>query len=283
MEFRSTQNSIGSSRPGVVVSMILHVAVIGGLVIWSGTRGATMFIAAGEGEGGEGGGGSIQVGVTDPSEVLGFAKPVPLAFVGKDENPVNNAVLEREKRVEPEAEAVLKPEDADKPDPKSVKTNRPIIPQHERPFTGKQDQGAAPSTSAQVGHSFGNPTPSDVRGGIGIGSGGGLGVGTGLPGGSEYGRRIQQILSRNYNPPINDSAAQQFAIIILRVSRGGKILSLSGGRVSPQYFKRRSTIGIVNDAAERAILASDPLPPFPAGFLPGAQEAVAEVWFRYPK
>jgi len=242
-----------------------------------------MFIAAGEGEGGEGGGGSIQVGVTDPSEVLGFAKPVPLAFVGKEEKALNNAVLVPEKRVEPDAEAILKPEDADKPDPNTLKTNRPIIPQHERPFTGKQELGKAPSTSAQVGHTFGNPTPSDLRGGIGLGSGGGLGVGTGLPGGSEYGRRIQQILSRNYNPPINDSATTQFAIIVLRVSRGGKILSLSGGRVGSQYFKKRSTIGVVNDAAERAILASDPLPPFPAGFLPGAPEAVAEVWFRYPK
>jgi hypothetical protein len=242
-----------------------------------------MFIAAGEGEGGEGGGGSIQVGVADPSEVLGFAKPVPVAFVGKDESAVNTAVLEPEKREAPEAEAILKPEDADKPDPKSIKTNRPIIPQHERPFTGKQEMGGAPSTSAQVGHSFGNPTPSDLRGGIGIGSGGGLGVGTGLPGGSEYGRRIQQILSRNYNPPIIDSATPQFAIILLRVSRSGKILSLSGGRVASQYFRRRSAIGIVNDAAERAILASDPLPPFPVSFLPGAQEADAEVWFRYPK
>lgn len=242
-----------------------------------------MFIAAGEGEGGEGGGGSIEVGVTDPSEVLGFAKPVPLAFVGKDESAINNAALEREKRLEPEAEAILKPEDANKPDPKSIKTDRPVIPQHEKAFTGKEELGKAASATAQVGHSFGNPTPSDVRGGIGLGSGGGLGVGTGLPGGSEYGRRIQQILSRNYNPPINDSASTQFAIILLRVSRSGKILCVSGGRVGSQYFKKRSTIGIVNDAAERAILASDPLPPFPVGFLPGAQEAVAEVWFRYPK
>jgi hypothetical protein len=242
-----------------------------------------MFIAAGEGEGGEGGGGSIQVGVADPSEVLGFAKPVPVAFVGKDENPLNNAVLEAEKRKEADAEAILKPEDVEKPDPNSVKTNRPIAPQHERPFTGKQELGGATSKSLQVGHTFGNPMPSDIRGGIGIGNGGGLGVGTGMPGGSEYGRRIQQILSRNYNPPIIDSAAPQFAVILLRVSRGGKILSLSGGRVGAQYFKRRSTIGIVNDAAERAILASDPLPPFPVSFLPGAQEADAEVWFRYPK
>jgi hypothetical protein len=283
MEFRSTQTGSGSPRLGLAVSLALHAVVVVGLILWSAARGSTMFIAAGEGEGGEGGGGSIQVGVADPSEVLGFAKPVPLALVGKEPNPINNAVLEPEKKQEPEAEAILKPEDADKPDPKSIKTNRPIIPQHERPFTGKQELGGSSSPTAQVGHSFGNPTPSDVRGGIGIGNAGGSGIGTGLPGGSEYGRRIQQILSRNYNPPINDSAASQFAIILLRVSRAGKILSLSGGRVGAQYFKRRSTIGIVNDAAERAILASDPLPPFPAGFLPGVQDAVAEVWFRYPK
>jgi len=283
MEFRSGQESSSSPRLGLAVSLGLHIFVILGLFLWSTIRGSTMFIAAGEGEGGEGGGGSIQVGVADPSEVLGFAKPVPLAFLGKDETALNNAVLLPEKRKEPDAEAVLKPEDADKPDPKSIKTDRPIIPQHERPFTGKQELGKTASSQAQVGHSFGNPTPAEMRGGIGLGSGGGLGVGTGLPGGSEYGRRIQQILSRNYNPPVNDSAGTQFAVILLRVSRGGKILSLSGGRVGAQYFKKRSTIGIVNDAAERAILASDPLPPFPAGFLPGAQEAVAEVWFRYPK
>src|SRR5262249_23872431 len=277
------QSSSGSPRIGLTASLALHVIVIVGLVIWSGARGGTMFIAAGEGEGGEGGGGSIEVGVADPSAVLGFAKPVPLAFVGKDENPVNNAVLEREKRPESDAEAVLKPEDADRPDPRSIKTNRPIIPQHERPFTGKEELGKAPSASAQVGHSFGNPTPADLRGGIGLGSGGGLGVGTGLPGGSEYGRRIQQILSRNYNPPINDSAGIQFAIILLRVSRGGKILAVSGGRVGSQYFQRRWTRGIVKGASEGAKVAWDGVPRFPVGFLPGAEEAVAEVWFRYPK
>src|SRR5215813_11858386 len=124
MEFRSAQSSSGSPRIGLTASLALHVIVIAGLIIWSGIRGATMFIAAGEGEGGEGGGGSIQVGVTDPSEVLGFAKPVPLAFVGKEEKALNNAVLVPEKRVEPDAEAILKPEDADKPDPNTLKTNR---------------------------------------------------------------------------------------------------------------------------------------------------------------
>jgi len=58
---------------------------------------------------------------------------------------------------------------------------------------------------------------------------------------------------------------------------------VSGGRVGSQYFKRRCTIGIVNDAAERVILASGPLPPFPVVILPGAPDAVAELWFRYPQ
>ncbi|HKX26600.1 MAG TPA: TonB C-terminal domain-containing protein, partial [Blastocatellia bacterium] len=106
----------------------------------------------------------------------------------------------------------------------------------------------------------------------------------GLPGGSEYGRRIQQILSRNYIPPIiNDPGGKQYVIVLLRISRDGRILSLAGGRLSPNSFKQRSSIGLVNNAAERAILLSDPLPAFPNGFVMGVQEATAEIWFSYPK
>jgi len=53
--------------------------------------------------------------------------------------------------------------------------------------------------------------------------------------------------------------------------------------VSGAYIKQRSPNAQVNYAAERAVIASDPLPPFPSGFLASAQEATAEVWFRYPK
>ena len=112
-----------------------------------------------------------------------------------------------------------------------------------------------------------------------------VGAGTsGVPGGSEYGRRIQMILSRNYNPPGGyESSEQHYVIIQLRIARDGRILSLAGGRVASSYIKRRSTIDQVNYAAERAIIASNPLPPFPNGFLMSAEEAVAEIWFRYPK
>jgi outer membrane biosynthesis protein TonB len=94
---------------------------------------------------------------------------------------------------------------------------------------------------------------------------------------------IQQILSRNYNPPAIDSAEPQYVIILVKISRDGTILSISNGRVSSAFIKKRSSNALVNNAAERAVLAANPLPAFPAGFLSNAQEAVAEVWFRYPK
>jgi TonB C terminal len=92
------------------------------------------------------------------------------------------------------------------------------------------------------------------------------------------------ILSRNYNPAaMNDAGGDQYVIVQLRIARDGRILSLVNGRIASSYFKRRSGNDLINNAAERAVLASNPLPPFPNGFLMGAQEAVAEVWFKYPK
>jgi hypothetical protein len=101
---------------------------------------------------------------------------------------------------------------------------------------------------------------------------------------SAYGRMIQIILSRNFNlPATNDASGTQYVIVELRIARDGQILSLVKGRMAPGAFKQRSANDLVNDAAERAVIASNPLPPFPNGFLIGAQAAVAEIWFRYPK
>jgi hypothetical protein len=270
------------ARAGVALSVALHVLATIALVGWLRYSGTVDIVAAGPGEGGEGGGGSIEVGVADPSAILGFAQPKPISLVGDRDSEINNAKLEPEKKLEaPDAELVLTPPDKQKPDPAATRVNRPIAKQEERVFTGKDQKGGSTSTPAEVGRSYGSPTPK-VVGGVGLGSGGGLGVGTGLPGGSAYGRIIQNILSSNYNPPTQDSAPQQYVIITLRISRTGKILSLVNGRVAPSYFKQRSQLAQVNYAAERAILASN-LPPFPAGFLPGVDEAVAEIWFRYPK
>ncbi|MGH9763736.1 MAG: TonB C-terminal domain-containing protein, partial [Blastocatellia bacterium] len=186
-------------------------------------------------------------------------------------------VLEHEKEESTDADGLLPP----KPEtPNAIKTKRPVANQEERIFTPKPEFAKPQSNSAMVGRTFGSPTPAAV-GGIAVGPAG-PGVGTGLPGGSAYGRLIQQILSRNYNPPGLASARPEYVIIELHIARDGTILSVSGGRVMVKYFKRRSSVELVNNAAERAILVSK-LPPFPPDFLTGHNEAAAEIWFKYPK
>ena len=272
----------GSRGVSILLSIALHAVVIGGMIFlyqWNATR---TIVAAGEGEGGEGGGGAIEVGVTDTRAILGFAKPQPVSHLGDEDSAINNARVEHTNREPERADEVLPTTEKETPNPDALKTDRPVTNQQERIFTGKDERGRSPSQTAQVGRTFGSPTPALV-GGVGIGSGGGFGGGTGLPGGSEYGRRIQSILSRNFNPPQVETDGVQYVVIILKIARDGTILSVSNGRVSPAYFKQRSPLGQINYAAERAVLAANPLPRMPDGFLMSAQEVSAEVWFRYPK
>jgi hypothetical protein len=271
-----------SQRLGVTLSIALHAIVFAALLFSFNRIVSSEIVAAGPGEGGEGGGGSIEVGVEDKSAILGFAKPQPVSYVGDTNDPINNARVETA-RLDEASEALLPPTERDIPDPKALKTDRPVVNQQEKIFTGKEERGRSATQTAQVGRSFGTPTPTAMIGGVGIGSGGGFGSGTGLPGGSAYGRLIQGILGRNYSPPAIDSSDVQYVIIRLRIASDGRILSISGGRVASAYIKQRSSNAQVNYAAERAVIASDPLPSFPSGFLGGAQEATAEVWFRYPK
>jgi len=286
-ELRTFKNDLReanrSERFGVVLSIIFHAVIFAALFFSFNRVISSEIVAAGPGEGGEGGGGSIEVGVTDKSAILGFAKPQPVSYVGDTEDAINNTRVEKARREDADSEALLPPTEKDIPDPKSLKTDRPVVNQQERIFTGREERGKSANQTAQVGRSFGSPTPAAMIGGVGIGSGGGFGGGTGLPGGTEYGRRIQAILGRNYTPPAIDSGGVQYVIIRLRIASDGRILSVSGGRVSPAYIRQRSSNAQVNYAAERAVIASDPLPPFPSGFLGGVQEATAEVWFRYPK
>lgn len=275
-------NGDKSPRFGIVLSAAIHAIIVAGLFAVFNRGLSSQIVAAGPGEGGEGGGGSIEVGVADKSAILGFAKPQPVSYVGDTNDAINNARIETFRKEDPSSEALLPPTEKDIPDPKTLKTDRPVVNQQEKIFTGKEERGRSATTTAQVGRSFGSPTPA-MLGGVGIGSGGGFGGGTGLPGGSEYGRRIQSILGRNYTPPAIDSGGIQYVVIVIRIARDGRILSVSGGRVSPAYIRQRSSNAQVNYAAERAVIASDPLPPFPSGFLGSAQDATAEVWFRYPK
>jgi hypothetical protein len=266
-----------------LVSGLIHVLIFLAIFFWMGRMPDTIFLAAGDGEGGEGGGtGAIQVGIANASEVLGFARKQTVGFVGDDKNDtVNNERLQHMQEPE-EVEEVL-PDSKKKIDPEAKQTNLPVPTREERLWSAKVRRASSSETTATVGSTYGSLKPS-IQGGIGIGPGNGTGLGTGLPGGSEYGRRIQNILSRNFTPPNLTVNGVSNVVIYVKISRDGRIMSVVGGRVPKNYFKQSSPHEQLNYAAERAIIATaaQGLPPFPAGFLSGIQEAVAEVWFQYP-
>jgi len=279
---RQRQDSSNGITPrlGILLSIALHLAIAAALILATQRWMTTEIVAAGPGEGGEGGGGAIDVGVADATAILGFAKPQPISNIGDRDDRINNASVEHKPREE-ETDDVVPRTDKEPLDPKSVKTDKPVVNQTERIFTGKEERGKTDTTSAQVGRTYGTPTPA-MPGGVAIGSGGG--GGTGLPGGSEYGRRIQRILSGWYRPPQLDEATVQTVVIILRISRDGRILNLGDiNRFDPSSIRQRAQNALITNAAVSAINSSNPLPPIPPGTLPGVDEVSVNLIFRYPK
>jgi hypothetical protein len=267
-------------RGETLLSIAMHVALLGMLAWYFRNPLTTVIVAAGEGQGS--GQDTIEVGVVEARQ-LGFTPPRAVAFVGEEKNAANNEVVETE-APKPDSGAEVLPSTKSTPKPKEnlKTTDRPTANQTSQIVSPTPLRGGSANTNVEVGRSFGSPVPA-MTSGVGVGSGANLGAG-GVPGGSEYGRRIQMILGRNYNPPVaNDAGGMQYVVIKLRIARDGRILSLVNGRVAQSYFKQRSANDLINYAAERAVIASNPLPPFPNGFLMGAEEAVAEIWFRYPK
>jgi membrane protein involved in colicin uptake len=273
---REDSSNGATPRLGIVLSIALHLAITGALILATQQWMTTEIVAAGPGEGGEGGGGAIDVGVADATAILGFAKPQPISNLGDRDNAINNANVEHKPREE-ETEDVVPRTNKEPVDPKAIKTDKPVVNQTERIFTGKEERGKS-NASAQVGRTYGTPTPTTV-GGVAIGSG--SGGGTGLPGGSEYGRRIQRILSNSYDPP-TDLGGVQVVVINIRISRDGRILDVINNRVNPASIRQRAQNAQITTAAERAIVVSE-LPPFPQGFLPGVSEVSVNLIFRYPK
>ena len=259
----------------------MHLVILTGCALIFRQPFSQVIIAAGEGKGE----GVIEVGVVDAGQLsqFGISLPKEVSLPGNLENTPNNVSL-KTALTEPPPDAEILPSDKRQPNPKDKTTDRPVATKTDQYYSNKPLVGGSADKRIEVGTSSGSQIPSMVRG-VGVGAGGNLGA-NGVPGGSDYGRRLQNILSNNFNPPtVSDITNPQYVIIHLRIARDGRILSLAGGRLAPVYFKRRSSNDLINNAVERAVLAAqvDGLPPFPNGFLIGAQEAVAEVWFRYPK
>jgi len=260
----------------------MHLVILTGCALIFRQPFSQVIIAAGEGNGE----GVIEVGVVEASQLsqFGISLPKQVSLTGEVENTPNNEAV-KTAQTEPPPDAVILP--SDKKRQKNLKekaTDRPVDNRTDRYYSKEPLRGSSTDKNILVGPSSGSQVPSMVRG-VGIGSGANLGA-NGVPGGSDYGRRLQIILSQNFNPPtVNDISGPQYVIVHLRIARDGRILSLVGGRLAPVYFKKRSSNELINYAAERAVIAAqvNRLPPFPFDFLIGAQEAVVEVWFRYPK
>ncbi len=260
---------------------MMHGAVLGVCAWYFHSPLTTNIIAAGDGQGS--GETAIEVSTID-GRALGFTQPRTVSFTGDEPNAPNNEVVETENpKPDPKSEVLPSTNSTPKPKENLPKTDRPTANQTSQLVSATPLRGGTTNTNVEVGRTFGSQAPA-MTAGVGVSAGVNLPGATGVPGGSEYGRRIQLILSRNYNPPAtNDAGGPQYVIVQLRIARDGRILSLVNGRVAPNYFKKRSSIDLINNAAERAVIASNQLPPFPNGFLLGSQEAVAEIWFRYPK
>lgn len=259
----------------------MHGALLGVCAWYFRNPLTTDIIAAGQGSGG--GESAIEVGTVD-GKTLGFTPYSAVSYKGSDPNTPNNEVVSTA-TPPPDPNAEVLPSTKSTPDPKDKSTDRPTANQTAQLVSQTPLRGSNENTSVEVGRTVGTPVPSMTQG-VGVGPGVNLTGGpSGVPGGSEYGRRIQMILGRNYSPPPTDAGEAQYVIVQLRIARDGRILSLVNGQIPLNYFKKRSQNGLVNNAVVRAVLAAniDGLPPFPNGFLMGAQEAVAEVWFRYPK
>ena len=260
-------------RVEALLSVVMHVALLGVCAWYFRNPLTTDIVAAGEGQGS--GENVMEVSTVD-GKLLGFTPPRVVSSVGDQENTPNNELVSTA-APPPDPSAEVLPSTKPTPTPKDKLTNRPTADQTAQFVSKTPLRGGSSDTSVDIGRTFG------VQAGVGLSSGVNLGQ-NGVPGGSAYGRLIQNILSRNYNPPmLSDASGTQYVLVQLRIARDGRILSLVNGRIAPSYFKRRSANDLINNAAERAVIASNPLPPFPNGFLMNAQDGVAEILFRYPK
>jgi hypothetical protein len=224
----------------------------------------------------------MQVGVASASELFSIAPWTANATLGED---AQSAISNPELVQSPDdatADEAVRLDDRLKTTPeldKRLKTGRPMVESPARPFSAKPSNAPASGTSAIVGPTAGSPFPAVTASpGIGMGAGGGSGV----PGGSEYGRRLQQALSSHYRytPPAGTPA--RFVIVRIRLDRSGRVLSVADGRIEPSAIVKSSGNIVVDARVSGALLELNRNPiPFPAGFLEGVRQAVAEIYFQY--
>lgn len=122
----------------------------------------------------------------------------------------------------------------------------------------------------------GGASGSSAGSGAGMGSGRGLSVGSGTGAGnidSWYIRQVEQRVGQNWlNTSLGQISRRVEAIVTFDVRPNGQIVAIE--------FKKRSGINSVDLAVQRAIQASNPLPPLPFEFR--NRTVRFEAVFEYP-
>lgn len=289
MTSKQASRAAAARAPGNALA--LGLSLFGHLVLFTliillpklGLNTGVDIIAAGPGEGiGSGTGDALQVGVASPAELFSVAPWLESSTLGRDpESRVSNEPLERTPEESTDDDAV-RLDDSGKPKTevsKALHTDRPLTESPARPFSGKPTSATSTGTSAILGPTPGSPFPAvSTSPGIGMGSGGG----SGIPGGSEYGRRLQQALSSyyRYHPPSGPNP--RFVILRVHLDRAGRVLSITDGRLDQTAILKSSGNIVTDSRVTGAILELNRNPiPFPVGFLVGNREAVAEIYFQY--
>lgn len=246
----------------LLVSVLAHAllfSLLVGLSHWRSPQSEILIAAAGEGTMG----GAISVGIVSASDIPALAAADPtleahtqlmhqtsLPSSGKEE-----ITLEKLPR-----------------SPRSQPTDKPVAPAPRLFYPPRG--GTAPSA---IGGSL--TAPFGARGGVGLGEGVGSG---GIPGGSDYGRRLQQALVSYYRYAPSNPGASRFVVVRVRFDRTGRVLSIVNGRLDPLAFVVRSGNPVIDARVEAALLELNRNPiPFPGDFLPGVREAFAEIYFQY--
>jgi len=269
---------------GILISLLGHGVLLVGLLwlgVHTGVLGPT-FIAAGPGEGPGGKavlGNAIEVGLVSASEFLRF-RPEPAVATLGDETHGRPAIEDVQQKIE-DADAAAEPIPGRRFEPEKKEgksTERPVSSSPEKPYTVERGAAASASTSAVIGRP-GSPTPGRVTGGIGLED---VGGGGGIPGGSEYGRRLQQALISYYRLIPRETTQPRYVIVRVRIARSGEILSIQNGRLDPEAFVQPSGNLVIDSRVTGALLELNRNPiPFPLDFLAGRREAVAEIYFQY--
>jgi len=260
-----------SKRP-LIFSIVGHLGLFAAVLFGSDLF-APSIIEIGSGQGGGQGGDVITVGLTDlPSGGTGMYKPsvVPTPQALPPE-PKEEKVVEQAEEA-PVEETVFEQAAADaEPEPAALADERPppaAVTRIEEPAPGVIRQAPEPGSGGPGGGSAGS------GGGFGGGVGVSIGSGTGGRGiDSWYVRQVEKRIGQNWlKTSMGQLRTPVRTTVSFEISPSGKIENVK--------IDQGSGMRSVDLAAQRAVLASTPLPPLPLELRRRKVRFVAH--FEYP-